>query len=891
MMKRNLPESLLLNVGNSITKQYFYLKSMENQQYVDFYRKLSVMVVGEKGVGKTTFIKNLVGDSWKGDTFASYDISDDEIEDIIDSDDKNNTSNISNDKISSKLLNKNKKLRDKEYKNSYRKNITDGIDINVWKPQGKNIEINLFDFAGQEIYYNTHQFFLCKESIYLLLFNGSKNLNQNRVAYWLHTIISKAPSATLFIISTHFDHQNAEKLHDQHAKELNSIIDNIHFIYPSCKLNIIYPPSNNNNNQNNIIAQPFWGISNRRRKIFTHINQKMTELIHSIVLFAENEIKSRTSNILPTSWINFRTFIKDCVGYIETNDSNIPKKQLENIKKYENLFSRDGLVMINRRDALLIAHSEFNIEKSSFEIFIDLLSNWGEIIVLNNRRKKFHAIVFKPEGLISIFKYFISARKFTLIPSSPSTLSKVNKLKIKLKNSNETKYEHSYPNNNEKKRYLVYKNQVVEKFHQKFPSISEKEINGIVERIISLLIEVRLIYPITQLEYFVPSLLRGKTISSSYSHLIRNFGEIENDEFIQLERRYEFTYLPSGLFTRIMIDICHWKSITDEKIWENGLLIEGQLFDKILIENNNSNSNRGLGDLTSYAILLLEKNHSDISATIRVMVWSRPEYCGELLPNIHRSAVSVIQSLEFENRTRIYCSVHFKDSSYLLYNYNSCLLEINQYNNPNNNNNIERNNNLQERVLRYLIPEFYQLTSDKDHRMNEYLEESRYHCEVKEIQKIGSGASGEVWKGKWFNQLVAIKKPLQLESFEISSIISEIDLLQSLNHPNLLKLLGVYLKPLAIVTELCSFGDLHNLSKSLIFPPFLSLKIISDIADALGYLHNHSPPIIHCDVRMPNIFVKSIQIDDTVYFSLFIFIIFGSRYLLLIIYLFCILII
>lgn len=38
--------------------------------------------------------------------------------------------------------------------------ITDGIDITVWTvktPDGQSIEYSLWDFAGQTLYYNTHQ--------------------------------------------------------------------------------------------------------------------------------------------------------------------------------------------------------------------------------------------------------------------------------------------------------------------------------------------------------------------------------------------------------------------------------------------------------------------------------------------------------------------------------------------------------------------------------------------------------------------------------------------------------------------------------------------------------------------------------------------------------------
>jgi hypothetical protein len=70
---------------------------------------------------------------------------------------------------------------------------TDGINIDKWplnvvvdgedgKPKKQEIELSVWDFAGQgmnflwfayqaEIYYATHQFFMSKRSIYLLVWN------------------------------------------------------------------------------------------------------------------------------------------------------------------------------------------------------------------------------------------------------------------------------------------------------------------------------------------------------------------------------------------------------------------------------------------------------------------------------------------------------------------------------------------------------------------------------------------------------------------------------------------------------------------------------------------------------------------------------------------------
>ncbi len=72
---------------------------------------------------------------------------------------------------------------------------TEGIDIQPWSidcaladGETKTITLNLWDFGGQEIYHATHQFFLTKRSIYLLVWDPRKNQNQRQFDYWLEII-------------------------------------------------------------------------------------------------------------------------------------------------------------------------------------------------------------------------------------------------------------------------------------------------------------------------------------------------------------------------------------------------------------------------------------------------------------------------------------------------------------------------------------------------------------------------------------------------------------------------------------------------------------------------------------------------------------------------------
>jgi small GTP-binding protein len=70
---------------------------------------------------------------------------------------------------------------------------TEGIDILKWDitaptADEEEIKLNVWDFGGQEIYHATHQFFLTKRSLYLLVWNARKSQDFEHIYYWLHTI-------------------------------------------------------------------------------------------------------------------------------------------------------------------------------------------------------------------------------------------------------------------------------------------------------------------------------------------------------------------------------------------------------------------------------------------------------------------------------------------------------------------------------------------------------------------------------------------------------------------------------------------------------------------------------------------------------------------------------
>ncbi|MBE9066315.1 GTP-binding protein, partial [Leptolyngbya cf. ectocarpi LEGE 11479] len=86
---------------------------------------------------------------------------------------------------------------------------TDGLNVSNWQisVNTKDVRLNVWDFGGQEIYHATHQFFLTKRSLYLLVCNCRISEEENRLDYWLKLIKSFGDDSPVIVIGNKRDEQ------------------------------------------------------------------------------------------------------------------------------------------------------------------------------------------------------------------------------------------------------------------------------------------------------------------------------------------------------------------------------------------------------------------------------------------------------------------------------------------------------------------------------------------------------------------------------------------------------------------------------------------------------------------------------------------------------------
>lgn len=117
---------------------------------------------------------------------------------------------------------------------------TKGIEIdNIVLPAAdttfdKDFRLNLWDFGGQEIYKDTHRFFLTKDTVYILVTENRKNVNYDDIYYWLNSLNIFAPNAPVLLVQNKCE-QNVEDLpFQQYKREFKNLVPSIDLLRTSC---------------------------------------------------------------------------------------------------------------------------------------------------------------------------------------------------------------------------------------------------------------------------------------------------------------------------------------------------------------------------------------------------------------------------------------------------------------------------------------------------------------------------------------------------------------------------------------------------------------------------------------------------------------------------------
>ncbi|GMP97842.1 hypothetical protein CsSME_00045946 [Camellia sinensis var. sinensis] len=130
--------------------------------------------------------------------------------------------------------------------------------------------------------------------------------------------------------------------------------------------------------------------------------------------------------------------------------------------------------------------------------------------------------------------------------------------------------------------------------------------------------------------------------------------------------------------------------------------------------------------------------------------------------------------------------------------------------------------------------------------------------------RVGSGSFGDLYKGTYCSQEVAIKvlKPDLVNKDMLREFAQEVFIMRKIWHKNVVQFIGACTRTpnLCILTEFMSSGSVYNFlhkQKGAFKLPVL-LKVALDISKGMNYLHQNN--IIHRDLKTANLLMDENEV-------------------------------
>lgn len=127
------------------------------------------------------------------------------------------------------------------------------------------------------------------------------------------------------------------------------------------------------------------------------------------------------------------------------------------------------------------------------------------------------------------------------------------------------------------------------------------------------------------------------------------------------------------------------------------------------------------------------------------------------------------------------------------------------------------------------------------------------------LKRLGSGTSGDVYKGLYKQNHVAIKVLKEMtEEQERDEFKKEFKVMCAVHHPNIVQFFGASFKPkLCMVMEYCARGSLYHVlrDETLDINWDRAISLMMQTTEGLHALHTNTPQIMHRDLKSLNLLV------------------------------------
>lgn len=676
---------------------------------------------------------------------------------------------------------------------------TDGIDINdvsVLLPSGQEMIWDCWDYAGQEIYYTTHQFFLSHRSIYLIIFN-LLDRNFSKTEYWLNSIHTRARGSPIILVGTHVD--DKECTHEYLTKYMDDLLSTVKPERFKSKLGVKS-------------VKGIYTVSSRKRIGIRELMDGITDVVVKAKLVGQR---------FPATWLRLEATLS---ALREGGETPFLKWG-----EFERVATGCNVPVGSIKDAALFLHTI-----GALCYFDDPRSGLNQLVVLD------------PQFLTNVMSAVITLK-------------------------------HRYGQDTRKEGIITSLD--MQHIWREFPKDMVPTFMNLLQ---SFEITFRLPREGTEAHdtYIIPSLLALQQPDlKPHWKLVQG----QRAEGLVFARVYDFEFLPLGFFSRLIVRNFHLPNIEKVSYWRNGMVLKRNNTTG-LIRYNPSSYKLNLEVHNPRADVEGEE-YADAVKLLRV-----------LLENID---TTIEGWYETKITVSVPCSHCIMEGSYSRWDFGleECLQSVTEAVGFVLCRNIRRIRldvlapDLSFADLKRLLIPFDAITLDG---------------------VIGEGAFGTVYKGTFNGKAVAIKRLNTLEkasagdssstgdsAFTLASTSMQEDeeddlkskfaefqrevwIMSCMHHPNVCGLIGMCANPMAMVMDYLGEGDLYhsigtpeqfdkpNLSEKdqkklakrnkLLEKP-LQLKISLDIARGMAHLHSFSPQIIHRDLRSPNIFLKTLDLD------------------------------
>jgi len=720
-----------------------YLGSLSNRAMC--WKEVKLLLVGQEGVGKTTLLKSLMSPKGKTDTSA----------------------NLSTDGV----------------------HIERGVTFDA----KSNVEFNVWDLGGQEIFYPTHQFFLTSNSVYVLVFDMT-NADQGRVEYWMRqirTLSGNNRKSPIFIVATHCDDPSLSEEAILH--KLNDVGQNFPK-YRYAGLQCIVPVS----------CKTGMGIEQLKEKL--------------VEVASQDWFRPRVAQ----SWVGLHDHIR-----VQREHMQLEKVEWKTYCQWA---------------------SESGVPDSEVMTCTSFLTNVGSIIFYTEAGGTADS-ASAPEPAVD-----------DLVVLNPQWLADLMACLIT--------FRHSWIKDG-KLRITDLSSHI---FAAKYPT-------SIHEQLVALLERFAVIYITSSLDLagyvIVPSMLPERPEGEKLELFQRTWPSVAPKGEVEYGREYTFPFLPLGFFEKIMVRVMHSQQVEPVLFWRTGIVAR-------------------LGNQT--ACLLFDQRNVRFSLRVREPL-RREMQAGSGEQRRQLLLREIVDSVE----TVIECFYRMEADVGRMLPCSHCLAkkEVGH--------GVGAGASFVEKALQGEVKMFpfkqcveamtesSTLTCGADVVSVSLLAPDLAFSDIPIIaskdlelgRKLGEGGFGAVYLGALgpSKTKVAVKELLaskdQDTDLQFSNFAQEVYIMSCLDHANLVKLYGISKEPrLRMVLELVPCGDLFDFlhpkdpsdpsgdSRFTIarekFPWPLRMKIILDMARGMRYLQTFSPPIVHRDLRTPNIFLSSLNHEDPV---------------------------